>query len=132
MWIDNGKSLFEMVHVKNVAEAVYLAIQHGKNKGIYFVTDDNPQPVRTFLTRLIETQGIQPPQKSIPKWLAITLATIIEKIWKTFGLKSTPMITRFDVAFVAMGRKYNISKIKTELKYTPIISQQEGMQEIGR
>jgi nucleoside-diphosphate-sugar epimerase len=132
MWIDKGKHWFEMVHVKNVAEAVYLAITEGqeKNKEIYFVTDDNPQTVRSFLTKLIQTQRINPPEKSIPKWLALSLAKTIEGIWKIFNIQSMPILTRFDVAFVAMDRKYNISKIKNELKYRPIISIEEGLNEM--
>ena len=132
MWINKGKSWFEMVHVKNVAEAISLSIINGenKNKEIYFVTDDNPQTVRSFLTKLIKTQGVNPPNKNIPKWLAILLANVIEWIWKIFNIKSTPMITRFDAAFVAMGRKYNISKIKADLKYQPVLSENEGLKEM--
>jgi len=132
MWISKGKSWFEMVHAKNVAEAIYLAMEKGYDKGneIYFVTDDNPQTVNSFLTKLIQTQGIQPPRKSIPKWVANLLAGIMEFIWKTFRIKSTPIITRFDVAFVAMGRKYNISKIKSELDYKPVITEKEGLKRL--
>ncbi len=132
MWINNGKAMFEMVHVKNVAEAIFLSIVNGENKKkeIYFVTDDNPQPTRKFLTKLIETQGIEFPNKNIPKRLALSLANAIEWIWKVFKIKSPPMITRFDVAFVAMSRKYNISKIKKELRYQPFISEKDGLKEM--
>jgi len=132
MWIDKGKNWFEMVHVKNVAEAIFLSITNGQNKDkeIYIVTDDNPQTVRSFLTKLIETQGVKPSDKNIPKWLAYPLANTVEWIWKTFNIKSIPMITRFDVAFVAMSRKYNISKIKTGLNYKPVISENEGLKEL--
>ena len=132
MWVDHGRALFEMVHVKNVAEAVYLAIQSGaEHHGeIFFVTDDNPQPVRDFLTKLLATRGIAPPDKNIPKRAATALAGVVETIWKAFGRTSSPPITRFDVAFVAMSRKYNISKIKKALNYHPVVSEQEGLQEM--
>lgn len=134
MWINHGKSWFEMVHVDNVAHAIYLAIVQGTNndKEIYFVTDDNPQTVRSFLTKLIHTQQVQPPTKSIPKGLALFFASIFEWVWKTIKLKSAPQITRFDVAFVAMDRKYDISKIKTELEYAPIINEQKGLNTMKR
>ncbi len=127
MWINNGESLLEMVHVDNVSESIYLACIKGKNKAIYFVTDDNPQTVKEFLSKLIATKGIMPPKKNIPKGLANFLATIIESIWKLFNLKKDPPITKFDVAFVAMDRKYNITKIKNELGYKSIITESEGL-----
>jgi len=40
------------------------------------------------------------------------------------------MITRFDVAFVAMSRKYDISKIKKDLNYKPIINEKDGLKEL--
>lgn len=128
MWINNGKSWFEMVHVDNVAESIFLAIKNGNEKEIYFVTDDNPQSVKSFLTKLIKTQGVIPPNKNIPKSLAIVIAGLMEFGWKTLSLKSDPMLTKFDVAFVAMGRKYNISKIKSHLNYKPIISEEKGLE----
>ncbi len=132
MWIDKGKAMFEMVHVKNVAEAIFLSIVNGENKEkeIYFVTDDNPQTVQSFLTKLLKTQNVVPPNKNIPKWLALLLANIIEWIWRVFNIKSIPMITRFDVAFVAMSRKYDISKIKKDLNYKPIINEKDGLKEL--
>lgn len=130
MWINKGKSWFEMVHVDNVAESIFLAIAKGKNREIYFVTDDNPQTVHSFLTKLMKTQGVTPPNKNISKGLANFLGSIMEFIWKILSLKSEPIITRFDVAFVAMGRKYNISKIKSHLGYRPIISEEQGLEQM--
>ncbi|MEE9431642.1 MAG: NAD-dependent epimerase/dehydratase family protein [Melioribacteraceae bacterium] len=127
MWINNGENLLEMVHVDNVAEAVYLSLSKGVNKNIYFVTDDNSQTVKKFLTKLIQTRGVVVPNKNLPKSLALFIATIMEFLWKILNLKSTPMITKFDVAFVAMSRKYNISKIKNEMNYAPIILEQEEL-----
>ncbi len=127
MWINHGNSLLEMVHVDNVAESIYLACTKGENNAIYFVTDNNPQTVKEFLTKLIATKGIIPPKKSIPKGLANFIATIVETIWNLLSLKKDPPITKFDVAFVAMDRKYNISKIKEELGYKPIITESEGL-----
>jgi len=127
MWIDHGKSLFEMVHVDNVAEAIALACVKGENKNIYFVTDDNAQPVKAFLTKLFKTQGIVPPEKSLPKGIANFLASMIETIWRILAIKKAPPLTRFDVAFMAMGRRYNIAKIKKDLGYRPVVSETQGL-----
>jgi nucleoside-diphosphate-sugar epimerase len=132
LWIDHGKSLFEMVHVDNVAESVALACIKGVNKNIYFVTDDNTQPVKDFLTKLIKTQGVIPPEKSIPKGIAGILASIVEKIWRVFDIQRAPPITKFDLSFVAMGRKYNIEKIKKDLGYKPVVSEGDGLEEMKK
>lgn len=128
MWIDHGKSLFEMVHVDNVAESVVLACIKGEDKNIYFVTDDNTQTVKEFLSKLIQTQGIAPPEKSLPKGIAGVLANIVERVWRVLNIKKNPPITRFDLAFVAMDRKYEITKIKKDLGYKPVVTEKEGLE----
>ena len=131
MWVDNGKSAFEMVHVDNVAEAIALACEKGTDKGIYFVTDDNSQPIKEFLIKLFKTQGVDAPNKNIPKWLATILASIVEKIWRGLNLKSDPPLTKFDLSFVSMGRRYKIDKIKNDLGYKPIITEAEGLKKMS-
>ena len=53
-----------------------------------------------------------------------------ERVWATVGTKKKPPLTRFEWAFVGMPRQYNISKIKDELGYRPIISRKQGFEQI--
>ncbi len=128
IWIDHGRSLFEMVYVDNAADAIVLACEKGTDKNVYFVTDDNTQTVKEFLSKLFIAQGVNPPEKSIPKLFAAIAATSLETIWRIFNIQKQPPITRFDLAFVAMSRKYNIEKIKRDLGYRPVVSEQDGME----
>lgn len=130
MWIDYGRSLLEVVHVDNVAEAITLACEKGKHKNVYFVTDNNTQTTKEFLTKLLSTQNIVPPDKNIPKAVADVLASVVEGIWKFFNIQKAPPITRFDVAFVAMSRKYRIDKIIKNLGYQPVVAEAEGLKQL--
>ncbi|MDO4666244.1 MAG: NAD(P)-dependent oxidoreductase [Streptococcus sp.] len=127
MWIDHGKTMIEMVHVDNVAEAISLSCVNGKDKDIFFITDDAAKSVKTFLTDLLDTQSITIPDKSIPSFIAKPLARIIENIWRTLHLRSYPPLTSFDLSFIAMNRKYRINAAKTILGYKPIVTYQEGL-----
>ncbi|MDH5229470.1 MAG: NAD-dependent epimerase/dehydratase family protein [Gammaproteobacteria bacterium] len=130
MWVDHGRSMFEMVHVDNVAHACVLACESGQDKGVYFITDDAPQTVQTFLSKLFQAKQISNPNKNIPRILALLSAIGCETLWRLFGLKSTPPITRFDVAFVAMPRRYKIDRAKRELAYRPVIDQETGLKQL--
>jgi len=128
IWIDHGRSLFEMVYVDNAADAIVLACEKGTDKNVYFVTDDNTQTVKEFLSKLFIAQGVNTPEKSIPKLFAGIAATGLETLWRIFNIQKQPPITRFDLAFVAMSRKYYIEKIKRDLGYRPVVSEQQGME----
>lgn len=119
-WIDQGQSFFEAVHVKNLAQAISLAITNGNNRQVYFVTDLEPYTVRDFITRNLRKMAAPVPNKSIPASLAWKLAGICEAIWRMLHIvKIAPPVTRFDVAFMAMPRRYRIDKAIHELGYKP-------------
>ncbi|TBR59849.1 hypothetical protein B4U84_02735 [Westiellopsis prolifica IICB1] len=130
LWIDNGKCVIETVHVDNLVEAISLACVKGENKEIYIVTDDEPITVRDYFTKLFKISGINPPNTNLPSFIVNPLASVIEAIWKLFNIKTVPPLSRFEISFVAMPRKYNISKVKRELDYKPIVTRERGLQEM--
>ncbi|MBL8020894.1 MAG: NAD(P)-dependent oxidoreductase [Leptospirales bacterium] len=127
MWIDHGKESMEMVHVENVVQAIVLALSKGNDKDIYFVTDDNPMPAREFLTQLLKARGVDAPVKNISGGLARAGAGIVEGLWKLLGIKNPPPLSRFEVAFVSQPRRYNISRIKNNLGYKPVMDLKAGL-----
>jgi len=132
MWIDHGRAIIEMVHIDNVIEAITLSLSKGSDRDIYYVTDDHPMTAHDFFTQLLQTAGITPPEKSIPGGIARGAGAIVESIWKLFSVKSNPPISRFEVAFVAQPRRYNISRIKKSLGYKPVVSLEQGLAELRK
>jgi nucleoside-diphosphate-sugar epimerase len=130
LWAGNGSSAFEAVHVTNLAEAVLLAVRNGKGKSVYFVTDDEPATFREFFSAFFDSVGIAVPTKTLPNWLIKSLAWVVESLWRTMGIKPKPPLTSFEWAFIGMPRQYNISKIKRDLGYHPIISRRHGFLKI--
>lgn len=130
VWIDRGDIPMEMVHVDNVVEAIRLAMNHGMHKGVYFVTDDHPMPARQFLGALISANGLAVPENSLPSALVKPLAPVVESVWRMFGLKSTPPLSRFQLDFIALPRRYRIDRIRRDLGYHPVRSFEEGLAEI--
>ena len=130
MWVDQGRTIIEMVHVRNVAEALVLACSKGTDRGIYYVTDDNPMPARDFLSRLFVTRGVEPPLKSIPGFVARPAAALVEGAFRLFRAKKAPPLSRFELSFVNMPRRYRIDRIKRDLGYTPVVSLEEGLREM--
>lgn len=130
VWVDNGRSAFEAVHVKNLAEAVILAITRGKGKEVYFVTDDELATVRSFFSDYFRSIALEHSIRSVPGSLTRRAAHFVEAVWRVLNIKRPPPLSRFAWSFVAMPRRYNISKIKTELGYRPIVSRMQGFTEI--
>lgn len=130
VWVDHGHVMMEMVHVDNVVEAIALAMHRGMHKAIYFVTDGQAMLVREFLGALFTAHGIDAPNLSVPALLVKPLAPVVETVWRLLALKSTPPLSRFQLDFIALPRRYKIAKIQRDLGYQPIVSFAQGLAEI--
>lgn len=129
-WIGGGRHRTDTTHVDNVIEGLVLTARNGRDREIYFVTDDEPVVFREFLTALIESQGVEVPSRSIPAPVAGALAAMSETAWKVLPLPGAPPLTRFAYWVSSQECTIDISKAKRELGYAPARSRADGLAEL--
>jgi len=130
IWINNGTPKTSSTNIHNLVHGIDLAISKAKAGEIYFITDAEINTYKDFISMLLKTQDIIPKDKVVKAGLLRTFAIIIEGIWKLFNIKKAPPITRFPIDMMAAEMTININKAKTELGYKPVISVEEGMDEL--
>jgi len=131
-WVGGGRNLTETTHVDNVVEGLLLAAEKGTPGEAYFVTDGEPVVFREFVTALLETQGVEPPDRSLPTWTAAPLAKIAEAAWKLLPLRGTPPMTTFRSWLLTQECTIDITKARRELGYTPIVTRPQGLAELTK
>ncbi|MGI8631541.1 MAG: NAD-dependent epimerase/dehydratase family protein [Solirubrobacterales bacterium] len=129
-WIDGGRQLTTPTHVDNVVEGVVLSAERGAAGEAYFVTDDNPQIFRDFVTRLLRTQGIEPPEREAPSWLVGPVVRALEAAWKRLPLPGAPPLSSIEYWIFSQTQTLDIAKAKRELGYRPVTGLDEGMREL--
>jgi nucleoside-diphosphate-sugar epimerase len=129
-WVDGGRHRTSTTHVDNVVEGLLLGAQKGEPGEAYFVTDGEPQVFRDFITSLLATQGVEIPERSIPRPLASALATAGEAAWRTLPLPGQPPLTRFGFWFLSQECTIDTSRARRDLGYSPVTSVPQGMQEL--
>jgi nucleoside-diphosphate-sugar epimerase len=97
----------------------------------YFVTDGEPAVFREFVTAMLETQVVEPPNRSLPAWTAGPLARIAETAWKVLPLEGNPPMTAFRSWLLTQECTIDISKARSELGYTPIVTHEQGLAELA-
>lgn len=127
MWIDGGRQLTSSCHVDNVVHGALLAAERGSPGGIYFLTDGEPQSTRAFFTRLLATQGIPAPTRSMPFAPAYAFATTCEWLWDGLRLPGQPPVTRMPVALFGHDIVVNDSRAREELGYAPVTGVEQGL-----
>jgi nucleoside-diphosphate-sugar epimerase len=130
VWIDGGRAQTSTTHIANLVRGVELALERGTGGNAYFVIDEGIMQMREFLTALLATRKLAPPDKSIPGWLARTLGAMTETAWRALGKTSDPPLTRFAAAMMSRDCTIRTDKAQRELGYAPVISRSEGLKEL--
>ncbi len=119
-WIDGGHYLTSTCHVDNVVEGALLAAEKGRGGEIYFLTDGEPVEFRAFLAELLRTQGVEPGDKEVPRWLVSLLASLTS--WM-----SAPPITKTALALAGVEVTVVDDKARRELGYRAHVSREAGI-----
>ena len=130
-WVGGGRNVTDTAHVDNVVEGLILAAEKGRPGEAYFLTDGEPVVFREFVTAMLETQGVEPPDRSLPAWTAAPLARVCETAWKLLPLGGEPPMTRFRSWILTQECTIDISKARTELGYAPLVTHEQGLASCG-
>ena len=104
-----------------------LGAERGRSGEAYFVTDGEPVQFRDFLTKLLATQGVEPPTRTLPLAVAKGAAAVCETLWRKLPLKGPPPVSRTAIWLSALEVTIDISKARDELGYEPPVSTAEGL-----
>jgi hypothetical protein len=86
--------------------------------------------MRAFMTRMLQTQGVDPGQRELPLWLAKASAWLVEAVWGTLRLKSEPPVTRTAVLLVGQEVTVSDAKARQALGYRAHKSIEDGLREM--
>ena len=122
-WVGGGHYPTSTCHVANVVEGMLLAAARGTPGSIYFLTDGEPVDFRMFVTAMLATQGVDPGTRSIPRWVASTVASLT-------GWMKQPPVTRTAIALIAHEVTVDDAKARRELGYVGKMSREAGLAEM--
>lgn len=130
--VGDGKNLIDMIYVENAADA-HIQAADALTPGspvagkAYFLSQGEPVECWTWINELLALHGLPPVRKSISFRCAWCLGWIYEKMWKFFGWKNEPPVTRFLAAQLAKDHYYDISRAKQDFHFSPAITKEQGM-----
>lgn len=131
MWVNGGTNETSHTHIYNLVHSIDCLIKNWKKKEVYFVTDGETNSYKVFFTEYLKTQGIEAPNKAIPKWLIRSLSVVVEGIWKTLRIKNTPPMTRLPAYMLSSNFTISHKKAEQQIDYQPIIDFNTGMKELA-
>jgi nucleoside-diphosphate-sugar epimerase len=131
-WIGGGRHRTSTTHIDNTVHGLMLAAERGAPGGVYFVTDGEPVVFRDFITRLLATQGVDAPTRSVPTRVARAVAATSEAAWRLLPLPGRPPLTRLTVWVSGLETTLDITRAREELGYAPVRTIDQGLAEMSR
>jgi nucleoside-diphosphate-sugar epimerase len=96
------------------------------------VTDGEPVVFREFVERLLATQGLTAPDRTIPRGFGGASAAGGETLWKLLPMPGRPPVTRLAFWLAVLETTIDITRARTELGYTPLRTIEDGLEELSQ
>lgn len=135
--IGNADKRIDIVYIDDAARAHVLALDKldigspiaGK---AYFISQDDPITHVRLFNAWLAAAGLPPETRPIPAWLAHALGATLESLYRAFGIRAEPPLTRFIVEEFSTSHWFDISAAKRDLGYAPQVDFAEGMRRLTR
>ena len=122
-WIGGGRYLTSTCHVANVVEGILCAATRGTPGAVYFLTDGEPVEFRGFIADLMRAAGVEPGDRSAPRWLVRALASATSFL-------ANPPVTRTAIALMSHEVTVSDARARREIGYQGKKSIADGLAEI--
>lgn len=135
--VGDGRNKVDTIYVDNAAWAHILAEKRLKEDPslsgrVFFISQDQPIAFSEMLNQILAAGGLPPVTRQISPALALLVATLFEGIYRFLGIQSEPPLTRFQANAMARDHWFDISAVKRDLGYAPIVSIEEGFQRLAQ
>lgn len=125
--IGNGQNITELTYIDNLIHALVLAIDRGQSGQTCTVTGEEPILLWDLVRKILKETGRNDELKSVPYWLARSLAGISETGHRIVRSPKEPALTRYSVGLLAKSQTFKTDAARRELDYKPIVSLKCGI-----
>lgn len=128
VWVNGGHNRYSTCHVDNVAEAVVCALTRGAGGSAYFATDSSARTYREVIeSQMMAEYGTCPNSPTVPRWIALAVATLVETLWRLMRVTASPPITRSLLTLMAYDLVVHDQRARSELGYRTVTSVDAGL-----
>lgn len=127
LWLSGGRQTISTTNVQNLTLGVRLVMTHSCPGEVFYITDEEPVEMRSFLTGYVGANGIELPDRSVPAPVAAVAARLVEGIWRVLRPKNRPPLTRFAVELLSLDHYIRSDKARRLLGYQPVVTIEAGL-----
>jgi nucleoside-diphosphate-sugar epimerase len=127
-YINGGRPLTCPTYVENLVDALVLAGEREEAAcGDFIITDGLRITWREYVTKTCEALGAPMPRHSLPAGPVYAAAVAAESVYRLFGAKNPPAITRYRISLVRNDFHFSIGKARRRLGFEPKVDLEEAI-----
>jgi nucleoside-diphosphate-sugar epimerase len=124
-----GTNHVPLIYVGDVAEGILLASESPQAEGSsYLLVNDEPVTQRDFIGAVAGELGAPAPTRRVPYELALMLGRLAEAKGRLARSQDPPPVTRYGVQLLGGENRFDISRARRELAFSPQVGLAEGVQ----
>lgn len=133
--VGDGENLIDTVYIDNAVDAHLQAAERLAPSAVcsgraYFVTNDDPRPIKEIINGFVTAAGLEPVNASLPVGIAVAAGHVFEMLHRFFPSETGPRMTPFLARHLATAHWYDISAVKRDLGYEATVGIDEGMRRL--
>lgn len=134
--VGNGRNRVDVTYIDNAAHAHLLAAerlaQNSRLSGrVYFISQGEPVLLWEMVDHILKAGGLPPVRGTISRGAAQRIGGVLEAVYRTFRIRSEPMMTRFVADELASSHWFDINAARRDLGYAPQVSIEEGLEKLA-
>ena len=127
-YVNGGHAAGGFTYVDNVAQAALDAAASGNTLGkAYNIADGTDASWQEYTSLFARQLGTATPWINLSFNTAMTVASGMEALHRTLGLRGRPLLTRHAVYLLARNQEFPTDAAKRDFGFSPAISLEEGL-----
>lgn len=133
--IGAGNPRVDTTYIDNAADAhinaAYALMDNPNVAGrAYFISQGQPIGIWTIIDGILDAGGLPPLDRTVPRWAAMAVATVLEAVYRALRIQSEPRLTRFVVRELTSEHWFDIGAARSALGYKPEVTIEEGLRRL--
>lgn len=128
--VDGGGQKVCLVQVDNLCDGMALAAQRDSASGEVYVLADDVVTWRQFADVVADAFSLPRARRSVPLWLVMALAVVMESVYRALALSGAPALTKYRASLFRGDLVFSSEKARRELGWQPLVGLEEGMRRV--
>jgi len=134
--VGSGANLVDSTNIENAVHAHLCAMERlsigaacaGK---AFFISNGEPLAMADLINRILLAAGLPPVMRTVSPRVAYAAGAVLEMIYHLLRIEREPIMTRFVARQLSTEHWFDLTAAKRDLGYEPIVSTDQGMEQLA-